>query len=64
MQVMHHFCSKNTIPLKHTYIQPFPVKLHKYTNIKTLSMPLWKQIVYDFIKVSIRCFVPFCSHQS
>jgi len=32
MQVMYHWCSKNTIPSKHKYIQPFPVKLHK--NIK------------------------------
>ena len=29
MQVMYHLCSKNTIPLKHQYTQPFPVKLHE-----------------------------------
>jgi len=29
MQVMYHIYSKNTIPSKHSYIQPFPVKLRK-----------------------------------
>jgi len=29
MQVMYNLCSKNTIPIKHKYIHPFPVKLHK-----------------------------------
>jgi len=29
MQPMYHLCSKNTIPSKQYYIQPFPVKLHK-----------------------------------
>jgi len=32
MQIMYHLCSKNTIPSKHKYIQPFPVKLHKNIN--------------------------------
>jgi len=29
MQVMYHLCSKNTVAMKHKYIQPFPVKFHK-----------------------------------
>ena len=29
MQVIYHLCSKSTIPSKHQYIHPFPVKLHK-----------------------------------
>jgi len=29
MQIMYELYSKSTIPSKHYYIQPFPVKLHK-----------------------------------
>jgi len=32
MQVMHHLCSKNTIPSKDNCIQPFPDKLLKNAN--------------------------------
>jgi len=29
---MYHLCSKNPIPMKHKYDQPFQVKLHKNSN--------------------------------
>jgi len=33
MQVVYHLSSKNTIPMKHKYIQLFLVKLHKNDNL-------------------------------
>jgi len=35
MQVMYHFCSKNTIPSRHKHNQSFPVKLHKNADKKS-----------------------------
>jgi len=53
MQVMYHFCSKNTIPSRHKHIQPFPVNYTKML-IKTkqrFPCPHRSKVVFDFIKV-------------
>jgi len=66
MQVMYHFCSKTTIPSIRKHIQPFLVKLHKMLIETEQHIPCLhrNKLVYDFIKVSFCCFVPFYSHQS
>jgi len=58
MQVMYHLCSKNTIPI--IQIEPaFSGKLDKcYANYNT-SCFFGSKVVYYFIKVSLRCLVPF-----
>ena len=52
-------CSKNTLPSKHEYLPPFPVKLHKNDNYTTLSIPLSKQSRLRFHVKKLCLFRPF-----
>jgi len=65
MQASHvSLVFKNAILSKHKYIQAFPVKIRQKCQLKQHFRRLyWSKVVYDFIKVSFRCFVTSYSHR-
>jgi len=75
---MYQWCSKNTIPSKHWYIQPFPVKLHKmllsilikprshilpWLILSHWGSEIWKHQI-QFTERSLATCNRYCHHQN